>query len=59
MYTIYHILPVLTIKDLISKSGEPPKTVALVTGKKPSVSHLRALFCPCVVQIYTTHVGTK
>ena len=31
----------------------------LATGTKPSVSHLRVLFCPCVVRKYTAHVETK
>ena len=29
------------------------------TGTKPSVSHLRVLFCPCVVRKATAHVETK
>ena len=29
------------------------------TGKKPSLSHLRVLFCPCVVRKATAHVETK
>ena len=28
-------------------------------GTKPSVSHLRVLFCPCVVRKATAHVETK
>ena len=31
----------------------------LATGTKPSVSHLRFLFCPCVVLKATAHVETK
>ena len=31
----------------------------LATGKKPSVSHLRVLFCPCFVRKATAHVETK
>ena len=31
----------------------------LATGKKLSVSHLRVLFCPCVVQKATANVGTE
>ena len=31
----------------------------LATGTNPSVSHLRVLFCPCVVLKATAHVGTK
>ena len=47
MYTTDHILPVLTIKDLINKDGNPTTPFKLATGTKPSVSHLRVLFCPC------------
>ena len=31
----------------------------LATGTKPSVSHLRVLFCPCVERKSTAHVETK
>ena len=31
----------------------------LATGTKPLVSHLRVLFCPCVVRKATAHVETK
>ena len=31
----------------------------LTIGTKPSISHLRDLFCLCVVRISTAHVGTK
>ena len=44
MYTIYHIFPVLTIKDLINKDGDPTTPHKLATGTKPSVSHLRVFF---------------
>ena len=59
MYTADHIFPVLPIKDLINKDGDPTKPFKLATGTKPSVSHLRVLFCPCVVRKATAHVGTK
>ena len=59
MYTTYHIFPVLAIKDLINKDGYPTTPYKLATGTKPSVSHLRVLFCPCVVQKATAHVETK
>ena len=49
MYTTYHIFPVLPIKDLINEDGDPTTPHELATGTKPSVSHLRVLFCPCVV----------
>ena len=59
MYTTYHIFPVLTIKDLINEDGDPTTPHKLATGTKPSVSHLRVLFCPCVVQKATAQVETK
>ena len=31
----------------------------LATGTKPSVSHLRVLYCPCAVQKATAHVHKK
>ena len=31
----------------------------LATGTKPSVSHWRVLFCPCVVRKATSHVDKK
>ena len=59
MYTTYHIFPVLPIKDIINKDGDPATPHKLATGTKPSVSHLRVLFCPCVVRKATAHVQTK
>ena len=59
MYTTDHIFPVLPIKDLINKDGNPTTPHKLATGTKPSVSHLRVLFCPCVVQKAMAHVETK
>ena len=59
MYTTDHIFPVLPIKDLINKDGDPTMSHKLATGTKPSVSHLRVLFCPCVVRKATAHVETK
>ena len=59
MYTTDHIFPVLPIKDLINEDCDPTTPHKLVTGKKPSVSHLRVLFCPCVVRKATAHVETK
>ena len=37
----------------------PTTPYKLATGTKPSVSHLRVLFCPCVVRKSTAHVETK
>ena len=59
MYTEDHILLVLPIKDLINKYGEPTMSFKLTTGMKPSISHLRVLFFPCVIRKATAHVGTK
>ena len=59
LYTAYHIFLVLPIKNLINKDSEPTTPFKISTGTKPSVSHLSVLFCPCVVQKATAHVGTK
>ena len=59
MYTTDHIFPVLPIKYLINEDGDPTTPYKLATGTKPSVSHLRVLFCPCVVRKATAHVETK
>ena len=59
MYTTDHIFPVLPIKDLINEDGDPTTPHKLETGTKPSVSHLRMLFCSCVVRKATAHVETK
>ena len=59
MYTTDHIFLVLTIKDLIIEYGNPTTPHKMVTGTKPSLSHLRLLFCPFVVRKFTAHVETK
>ena len=59
MYTTDHIFPVLPIKDMINEDVDPTTPFKLTTGMKPSVSHLRVLFSPCVVREATAHVGTK
>ena len=59
IYTTNHIFLVLKIKDLINEDGDPTTPHKIATGKKPSVSHLRVLFCPCVVRKATAHVDTK
>ena len=56
MYTTDHICPVLPIKDLINEDGNPKTPHKLATGTKPSVSHLRVLFCSCVVRKSTAYV---
>ena len=47
------------MKDLINEDGDPTTPHKLATGTKPSVSHLRVLFCPCVVRKATAQVETK
>ena len=42
MYTMGHIFPVLPIKNMINEYGNPTTPHKLATGKKPSVSPLRA-----------------
>ena len=59
MYTTDHIFPVLPIIDLINEDGDPTTPHKPATGTKPLVSHLRVLFCSCVVQKATEHVETK
>ena len=59
MYTTDHIFPILPIKDLINEDGDPTTPYKLATGTKPSVSHVRVLFFPCVVRKATANVGTK
>ena len=59
MYTTDHIFPVLPIKDMINEYGDLTTPYKLARGTKHSVSHLRVLFCPCVVRKATAHVGTK
>ena len=59
MYTTDHVFQVLPIKDLINEYGDPNTPFKLATGKKPSVSHLRVLSCPCVVWKATAHVDKK
>ena len=59
MYTTDHIFPVIPIKYLINEDGDPTMPHKLATGTKPSVSHLRVLFCPCVVRKAMAHVETK
>ena len=59
MYTTDHIFTVLPIKDLINEYGDPTTPHKLATSTEPSVSHLRILFCPCVVPKTMAHVETK
>ena len=59
MYMADHIFPVLTIKVLINEDGEPTTPFKLVTGTKPSISHIRVLFCIFGVRKATVRVGKR
>ena len=59
MYTTYHIFPVIPIKYLINKDGDPTTPHKMATVMKPSVSDLCVLFFPCVVRKATAYVETK
>ena len=59
MYTEDHIFTVIPIKDLINKDGDQVTLFNLAKCTKPSVSNLRVLFCTCVVQKSTAHVGKQ
>ena len=59
IYTSYHIFPLLPIKDLINKDGDPTTPFKLATGTKSSILYMRILFCPCFVRKDTAHVGSK
>ena len=45
-----HLLPVVSSKDMINKDGDPTTLFMFDTVTKPSITHWRVLFCPCVVQ---------
>ena len=59
MYTTDIIFPVLQTKYMINKDGDTTTPFKLATCTKPSVSHLRVLFCPCVLRKATAHVDKK
>ena len=59
IYTTDHIFMVIPINDLINEDGKPTTPFKFATGTKPSVSHLRVLFCACVVQKATANVNKK
>ena len=59
MYTTDQIFSVLPIKYLIKEDCDLKTQHKLATDKKPSVSHLRVLFFPCVVRKATAHVEIK
>ena len=59
IYTTDHIFPVLPIKHLVNQDGESTTPNKLATSTKHSLSNLRVLFCPCVVQKANAQVDTK
>ena len=59
IYTTDHVFPLIPIKYLINEYGDLTTSSKLATGTKTLVSNLRVLFCPCVLQTSTSHVGTK
>ena len=59
MNTTDHIFPVLPIKHLVNKYGEPTTPNKLASDKEPSVSNLRVLCFPRVVKNASAHVDTK
>ena len=59
IYMTYHIFEALPIKYLINEDGKLTTPFKLAIGNKPSVSHLRVLFCPFVVRKATAHVYKK
>ena len=59
MYATENIFRVLLIKDLINKDSDLTTPFKLSAVMKHSLSHLRVLFCPCVVGKDTAHVGKK
>ena len=59
IYPTNHIFLVLPIKDLIKEGSDLTTPFKLARGTKSSVSHLRMLFLPSVVQKATAHVDKK
>ena len=56
MNTIDKIFLALTIKYLINEDDYSTSPFKLAAGTKLSVSHLRVLFCPCVLRKSTAHI---
>ena len=59
IYMTHFIFIVFPNKHLVNQYGEPTTPHKLTTGTKPSVSNPCVIFCPCVVQKLTAHVGGK
>ena len=54
MYMTDNIFPVIPIKDLINKDGDPTTPHKLATGTKPPVPHLRVFLSMCCTERYFT-----
>ena len=59
MYAAHHIVPVLPLKDLVDKQGNPVTPHELMTGEKAKICHLRTLFCPAIVKKHTAQYKGK
>ena len=59
MYTTDNVFLVIPIKDMINEDGDLTTSFKVATGMKPAVSHLRVLFCLCVVRKATVNVYKK
>ena len=44
---------------MVNHDSDPTVPYNMVTSTKPSVSNIRVLFCPCVVQKTTAHNSRK
>ena len=44
---------------MVNHDSDPTVPYNMVTSTKPSVSNIRVLFCPCVVQKTTAHNSIK
>ena len=59
MYTIDHIFPVLSIKNMINEDGQPTTPFKLEKGTKPSVSYSRVFYIVHVLYRKLLHILTK
>ena len=55
IYTTDHIFPIIKNKDMKNEDIKTTKPFKLATGMEPSLSHLRVLFCQCIVPNATAH----
>ena len=59
IYADLYALSVLPLKYLVNEKGEPCTLFELMNGEKPSVRHLRTLFCPVIVKKHTAMKDKK